>query len=128
MQTADICSPRILSYNQSNSNILGMALALIVTKIGGKAVMNFYIAKMSDLDSNEMNYTQFGKSMDLYHIYPEFRDVINRHNLRSIDVRFVNGDRLRIYDIKEDRFETMNAKMANEYGNVALQTCHDNVN
>ena len=90
--------------------------------------MKFYIAKMSDLDSNEMNYTQFGKSMDLYHKFPEFRDVINRHNLRSIDVRFVNGDRLRIYDIKEDRFETMNAKMANEYGNVALQTSHDNVN
>ena len=83
--------------------------------------MKFYIAKW-DLDSNEMNYTKFGKNMDLYHKYPEFRDVINRHNLRSIDVRFVNGDRLRIYDIKEGRLETMNAKVASDYGKVALQT------
>ena len=83
--------------------------------------MKFYIAKW-DLDSNEMNYTKFGKNMDLYHKFPEFRDVINRHNLRSIDVRFVNGDRLRIYDIKEGRLETMNAKVASDYGKVALQT------
>lgn len=84
--------------------------------------MKFYIAKMCDLDSNETNYTQFGKSMDLYLKFPEFRDVINRHNLRSIDVRFVNGDRLRIYDIKEGRLETMNEKVASDYGKVALQT------
>jgi len=84
--------------------------------------MKFYIAKMCDLDSNEMNYTKFGKSMDLYHKFPEFRDVINRHNLRSIDVRFVNGDRLRIYDIIEGRLETVNAKVASDYGKVALQT------
>ena len=84
--------------------------------------MKFYIAKMCDLDSNETIYTQFGKSMDLYLKFPEFRDVINRHNLRSIDVRFVNGDRLRIYDIKEGRLETMNAKVASDYGKVALQT------
>lgn len=84
--------------------------------------MKFYIAKMCDLDSNEMNYTQFGKSKDLYLKFPEFRDVINRHNLRSIDVRFVNGDRLRIFDIKEGRPEIMNEKVVNDYGKVALQT------
>ena len=84
--------------------------------------MKFYIAKMCDLDSNETIYTQFGKSMDLYFKFPEFRDVINRHNLRSIDVRFVNGDRLRIYDIKEGRLEIMNEKVASDYGEVALQT------
>ena len=84
--------------------------------------MKFYIAKMYDLESNETNYTQFGKSMDLYYKFPEFRDVINRHNLRSIDVRFVNGDRLRIYDIIEGRLETVNAKVASDYGKVALQT------
>ena len=85
--------------------------------------MKFYIAKMCDLDSNEMNYTKLGKSMDLYHKFPEFRDVINRHNLRSIDVRFVNGDRLRIFDIKEEgRPEIMNEKVVNDYGEVALQT------
>jgi hypothetical protein len=85
--------------------------------------MKFYIAKMYDLESNETNYTQFGKSMDLYYKFPEFRDVINRHNLRSIDVRFVNGDRLRIFDIKgEGRPEIMNEKVVNDYGEVALQT------
>jgi hypothetical protein len=61
--------------------------------------------------------------MDLYFKFPEFRDVINRHNLRSIDVRFVNGDRLRIFDIKEEgRPEIMNEKVASDYGKVALQT------
>ena len=84
--------------------------------------MKFYIAKMCDLNSNEMNYTQFGKSMDLYLKFPEFRDVINRHNLRSIDVRFVNGDRLRIFDIKEGRASKMKKKVVNDYGKVALQT------
>ncbi len=84
--------------------------------------MKFYIAKMYDLESNETNYTQFGKSMDLYYKFPEFRDVINRHNLRSIDVRFVNGDRLRIFDIKEGRPEIMNEKVVNDYGKVELQT------
>ena len=83
--------------------------------------MKFYIAKMCDPDTQEMNYTQFGKSGDLYIEFPEFREVIGRHNLRSIDVRFENGDRLRIYDIKEGRAETMNAKPACGYGNVALQ-------
>jgi hypothetical protein len=95
-----------------------------MTKKGGKAAMKFYIAKMCDLDSNETIYTQFGKSMDLYLKFPEFRDVINRHNLRTIDVRFVNGDRLRIFDIKEEgsRPEIMNEKVVNDYGEVALQT------
>jgi hypothetical protein len=93
-----------------------------MTKKGGKAAMKFYIAKMCDLDSNETIYTQFGKSMDLYLKFPEFRDVINRHNLRSIDVRFVNGDRLRIFDIKEGRPEIMNEKVVNDYGKVELQT------
>ena len=84
--------------------------------------MKFYIAKMYDLESNQTNYTQFGKSMDLYLKFPEFRDVINRHNMRSIDVRFVNGDRLRIFDIKEGRPEIMNEKVVNDYGKVELQT------
>ncbi|UCG09061.1 MAG: hypothetical protein JSV83_10590 [Desulfobacterales bacterium] len=61
--------------------------------------MKFYIAKMGDLDSNETNYTQTGKSKDLEIKFPEFREIINRYKLRSIDVRFDNGDRLRIYDI-----------------------------
>ncbi len=84
--------------------------------------MKFYIAKMCDLDTQEMNYTQFGKSGDLYIEFPEFREVIGRYNLRSIDVRFENGDRLRIYDIKEGRAETMSAKPAGGYGKVAFQT------
>lgn len=84
--------------------------------------MKFYIAKMCDPDSNDTNYTQFGKSMDLYLKFPEFRDVINRHNLRSIDVRFVNGDRLRIFDIKEGRPGIINDKVVNDCGKVALQT------
>ncbi|MGD8761317.1 MAG: hypothetical protein PVG87_03310 [Desulfobacteraceae bacterium] len=74
--------------------------------------MKFYIAKMCDLETQEMNYTQFGKSGELYIEFPEFREVIHRYNLRSIDVRFENGDRLRIYDIEEDRPETMNAEAA----------------
>lgn len=61
--------------------------------------MKFYIAKMCALESNETNYTQTGKSRDLELKFPEFREIINRYKLRSIDVRFDNGDRLRIYDI-----------------------------
>jgi hypothetical protein len=122
MQTEDICSPRISSLNQSCRGILGMALALIMTKKGGKGAMKFYIAKMCDLDTQEMNYTQFGKSGELYIEFPEFREVIDRYHLRSIDVRFVNGDRLRIYDIKEGRLETMREKAASDYGEVVLQT------
>jgi hypothetical protein len=99
-----------------------MAFALIMTQKGGKAAMKFYIAKMCDLETQEMNYTQFGKSGELYIEFPEFREVIHRYNLRSIDVRFENGDRLRIYDIEEGRPETMIAKAARDYGNVALQT------
>lgn len=84
--------------------------------------MKFYIAKMCNLDTKEMNYTQFGKSMDLYIEFPEFREIIDRYNLRSIDVRFVNGDRLRIYDIKKGRPETLRGKAAGDYGKAALQT------
>jgi hypothetical protein len=60
MQAQTICSPRISSLNQNYRSILGMALALIMTKKGGKGVMKFYIAKMCDLETQEMNYTQFG--------------------------------------------------------------------
>jgi hypothetical protein len=92
-----------------------------MNKKGGKAAMKYYIAKMCDLNTQEMSYTQFGKSGELYIEFPEFREVIDRYNLRSIDVRFENGDRLRIYDIKESRPEAMNVKAACDYRNVALQ-------
>ena len=35
-----------------------MTLALIKTQKGGKAAMKFYIAKMCDLNTQDMNYMQ----------------------------------------------------------------------
>ncbi|UCE52349.1 MAG: hypothetical protein JSV31_24295 [Desulfobacterales bacterium] len=82
--------------------------------------MKFYIAKMSEMDSDNMNYTQLGKSMDLYLKFPEFRDIINQYNLRSIDIRFVNGDRLRIYDINKGRPGIMNEKVVSGHEQISL--------
>ena len=82
--------------------------------------MKFYIAKMCEMDSDDMNYTQLGKSTDLYLKFPEFRDVINQHDLRSIDIRFLNGDRLRIYDINKRRPEIMNEKVVSDHEQISV--------
>ena len=82
--------------------------------------MKFYIAKMCEMDSDDMNYIELGKSMDLYLKFPEFRDIINQYNLRSIDIRFVNGDRLRIYDINKGRPEIINEKGVSDHEQISL--------
>jgi hypothetical protein len=87
---------------------------------GGERVMKFYIAKMCEMDSDTMNYTQLGKRTDLYLKFPEFRDVINQYDLRSIDIRFVNGDRLRIYDINKRRPEIMNEGVVSGHEQISL--------
>lgn len=62
--------------------------------------MKFYLASYNGLDSDEMNYKKHGREKDLYQLFPELRHVINSYPFKSMDVRLVNGDRLRIYDIQ----------------------------
>jgi hypothetical protein len=61
--------------------------------------MKFYIAGHSGFDTDDMNYKKLGGDEDLYLLYPELKEVINRYHIKSIDIKFSNFDRLRIYDI-----------------------------
>ena len=61
--------------------------------------MKFYIAGYSGVDTDEMNYKKNGGDEDLYLLFPELKEVINRYQIKSIDIKFSNFDRLRIYDI-----------------------------
>jgi len=61
--------------------------------------MKYYMASISGPDADRMNYIARGGESDLYRNFPEFEAIVNRYALRSIDVRLVNGDRLRIYEI-----------------------------
>ena len=61
--------------------------------------MKFYIAGHSGFDTDEMNYKKNGSDEDLYLLFPELKEVINRYRIKSIDIKFSNFDRLRIYDI-----------------------------
>jgi hypothetical protein len=65
--------------------------------------MKFYMASYNGSVSDEMNYRKHGNAADLYLLYPELREIINRYSLRTIDFRLVNGDRLRIYDINKNK-------------------------
>ncbi len=72
--------------------------------------MKFYIASHSGIASDGMSYKEFGGHEDLNSLFPELTKVINRHaSFRTIDIRLINGDRLRIYDInKTGRLDTWN--------------------
>ncbi|MGD8762653.1 MAG: hypothetical protein PVG87_10135 [Desulfobacteraceae bacterium] len=61
--------------------------------------MKFYIAGHSGVDTDQMNYKKNGGDEDLYDLFPELKEVINRYQIKSIDIKFSNFDRLRIYDI-----------------------------
>ena len=63
--------------------------------------MKFYIASHSGIASDGMSYKEFGGHEDLNSLFPELTKVINHQSFRTIDIRLINGDRLRIYDINE---------------------------
>ena len=63
--------------------------------------MKFYIAGYSGYDPDDMDYKKLGGAKDLYSLFPELKEVINRYRVKNIDVRFSNGDRLRVYDIRK---------------------------
>ena len=64
-----------------------------------EATMKFYIAGYSGFDPDDMDYKKLGGDKDLYNLFPELKEVISRYQIKNIDVRFSNGDRLRVYDI-----------------------------
>jgi hypothetical protein len=74
--------------------------------------MKFYIASHSGIASDGMSYKEFGGHDDLNSLFPELTKVINRHaSFRTMDIRLINGDRLRIYDInKTGRLNISNTK------------------
>lgn len=63
--------------------------------------MKFYIAGYSGFDPDDMDYKKIGGDEDLFLLFPELKEVIHRYRIKNIDVRFSNGDRLRIYDIRK---------------------------
>ena len=65
--------------------------------------MKFYIASHSGIASDGMSYSELGSHEDLNSLFPELTKVINRYDFRTIDIRLINGDRLRIYDINKSR-------------------------
>jgi hypothetical protein len=69
--------------------------------------MKFYIASYSGSVSDGMKYLKWGTEVGLYLLYPELRPVIDRYPFRTLDFRLTNGDRLRIYDIPQNRSRTM---------------------
>ena len=88
--------------NTGRKKNFGMPVALIVNqKDKGSEEMKFYIASYNGPDSDAMIYEKHGSEKDLYQLFPELKEVINRYRFKTIDFRLVNGDRLRIYDIKK---------------------------
>ena len=63
--------------------------------------MKFYIASHSGIASDGMSYKEFGGHEDLNSLFPELTKIINHQSFRTIDIRLINGDRLRIYDINK---------------------------
>lgn len=63
--------------------------------------MKFYMASYSGSDSDGMSYKKHDRENDLYQLFPELREAINRTTFKTIDFRPAKGDRLRIYDIKK---------------------------
>ena len=54
--------------------------------------MKFYLASYSGSDSDGMIYRKHGRERDLYQLFPELREVINRYPFKTIDFRLANGD------------------------------------
>ena len=69
----------------------------------GDLTMKFYIAGYSGCEPDDMDYKKLGGDKELYDLFPELKTVIKRYTIKNIDVRFSNGDRLRIYDIYNGR-------------------------
>jgi len=65
--------------------------------------MKFYIASHSGVASEGMRYKELGGHADLNSLFPELPEIINRYSFRTMDIRLINGDRLRIYDINKNR-------------------------
>jgi hypothetical protein len=63
--------------------------------------MKFYIASHSGIASDGMSYKEFGGHEDLNSLFPELTKIINHQSFRTIDIRLINGDRLKIYDINK---------------------------
>jgi hypothetical protein len=71
--------------------------------------MKFYIASHSGIASDGMSYKEFGGHEDLNSLFPELTKIINHQSFRTIDIRLINGDRIRIYDInKTGQPDTLN--------------------
>ena len=84
--------------------------------------MKFYIAGYSGVPTDNMEYKKLGGAEDLFYLFPELRDVISRYRINNIDVRFSNGDRLRVYDIFKgrDRDSAGSIKNQTEQGFAAV--------
>ena len=80
-----------------------------------EATMKFYIAGYSGLDPDDMDYKKLGGDKDLYILFPELKDVISRYQIKNIDVRFSNGDRLRVYDIRKASSRNLEGPADNYY-------------
>jgi hypothetical protein len=65
--------------------------------------MKYYMASYSGSVADGMTYKEQGSGSDLYLHFPELREIINRYPFKSIDFRLTNGDRLRVYDIDQNR-------------------------
>ena len=73
--------------------------------------MKFYIASHSGIASDGMSYKELGNHQDLNSLFPELTRIIHRYAFRTIDIRLINGDRLRIYDIMKPRhLKAVNAR------------------
>ena len=68
--------------------------------------MKFYIAGYSGREPDDMDYKKLGGAKELYDLFPELKTVLKRYTIKNIDVRFSNGDRLRIYDICNGRLRS----------------------
>ena len=76
--------------------------------------MKFYIARYSGKEPDDMDYQKLGGDKELYLLFPELKEVLNSYPIKNLDVRFSNGDRLRIYDIYE-RCRSNLKEIANSY-------------
>jgi len=63
--------------------------------------MKFYIACHSGMASDGMSYKELGNHEDLNSLFPGLAKIIKRYSFKTIDIRLINGDRLRIYDINK---------------------------
>jgi hypothetical protein len=63
--------------------------------------MKFYIARHSGFATDGMRYEKLGGDEELNSLFPELKGIIKRYAFRTIDIRLINGDRLRIYDINK---------------------------